>query len=78
MNALAVLFRLLSLLSVAGLAAYLWILSETKKTQNNVFLDKQVRNGTQSYSLQKRLNGKIFRQREVLLMKFLTITNPLA
>jgi len=45
MNALAVLFRLLSLLSVAGLAAYLWILSETKKTQNNVFLDKQVRNG---------------------------------
>ena len=45
MNALAVLFRLLSLLSVAGLAAYLWILSETQKTQNNVFLDKQVRNG---------------------------------
>ena len=45
MNALAVLFRLLSLLSVAGLAAYLWILSETKKMQKNVFLDQQVKNG---------------------------------
>jgi hypothetical protein len=45
MNALAVLFRLLSLLSVAGLAAYLWMLSETKKMQKNVFLDQQVKNG---------------------------------
>lgn len=45
MNALAVLFRLLSLLSVAGLAAYLWMISETKNLQKNVFLDQQVKNG---------------------------------
>ena len=45
MNALAVLFRLLSLFSVAGLAAFLWMTSETKKLQKNVFLDNQVKNG---------------------------------
>jgi hypothetical protein len=45
MNALAVLFRLLSLLSVAGLAAYLWMISETRNLQKNVFLDQQVKNG---------------------------------
>lgn len=45
MNALAVIFRLLSLFSVAGLAAYLWLTSETKKSQKNVFLDEQVKNG---------------------------------
>jgi hypothetical protein len=45
MNALATIFRLLSLLSVAGLAAFLWILSETKKKQKEELLDEQVRNG---------------------------------
>jgi len=45
MNALAVLFRLLSLFSVAGLAAFLWFTSETSKLQKNVFLDDQVKNG---------------------------------
>ena len=45
MNALAVIFRLLSLFSVAGLAAYLWMTSETKKSQKNVSLDEQVKNG---------------------------------
>ena len=45
MNALATIFRLLSLLSVAGLAAFLWVLSETKKKQKEELLDEQVRNG---------------------------------
>lgn len=45
MNALAVIFRLLSLLSVAGLAAYIWISSETQKAQKNNLLDEQVKNG---------------------------------
>ena len=45
MNALATIFRLLSLFSVAGLAAFLWILSETKKKQKEELLDEQVRNG---------------------------------
>ena len=45
MNALAVLFRLLSLFSVIGLAVFLWFTSETKKLQKNVFLDEQVKNG---------------------------------
>ena len=45
MNALAVLFRLLSLFSVAGLAAFLWFLSETRKSQTNVFLENQLENG---------------------------------
>ena len=45
MNALAVLFRLLSLFAVVGLAAYLWMISETKNLQKNVFLDEQVKNG---------------------------------
>lgn len=58
MNALAVLFRLLSLLSVAGLAAYLWILSETKKIQKNVFLDEQVKNGYVILQSQKEAQWK--------------------
>ena len=45
MNALAVIFRLLSLFSVAGLAAFIWISSETKKAQKNELLDEQVKNG---------------------------------
>lgn len=45
MNALATIFRLLSLLSVAGLATFLWVLSETKKKQKEELLDEQVRNG---------------------------------
>jgi len=45
MNALAVLFRLLSLLSLAGLVALLWFTSETKKSQEYDFLDEQVKNG---------------------------------
>ena len=45
MNALAVLFRLLSLFSVAVLAAFLWFLSETRKSQTNVFLENQLENG---------------------------------
>ena len=45
MNALATIFRLLSLFSVAGLAAFLWVLSETKKKQKEELLDEQVRNG---------------------------------
>ncbi len=45
MNALAVLFRLLSLFSVAGLAAFLWFLSETRKSKTNVFLENQLENG---------------------------------
>ena len=45
MNALATIFRLLSLLSVADLAAFLWVLSETKKKQKEELLDEQVRNG---------------------------------
>jgi hypothetical protein len=36
---------LLSLFSVAGLAAFLWFTSETSKFQKNVFLDDQVKNG---------------------------------
>tara|TARA_B110000495_G_scaffold50040_1_gene41893 strand:+ start:596 stop:1951 length:1356 start_codon:yes stop_codon:yes gene_type:complete len=58
MNALAVLFRLLSLLSVAGLAAYLWMLSETKKMQKNVFLDEQVKNGYVILQSQKEAQWK--------------------
>ena len=42
MNALATIFRLLSLLSVAGLAAFLWILSETKKKQKEEDDDHKV------------------------------------
>lgn len=45
MNALAVIFRLLSLFSVAGLAAFIWISSETEKAQKNNLLDDQVKNG---------------------------------
>jgi len=45
MNALAVIFRLLSLFSVAGLAAFIWISSETEKAQKNNLLDEQVKNG---------------------------------
>ncbi|MDG1325853.1 MAG: hypothetical protein P8P49_08800, partial [Opitutales bacterium] len=58
MNALAVLFRLLSLFSVAGLATYLWMLSETKKMQSNVFLDKQVRNGYSILQSEKEAQWK--------------------
>jgi hypothetical protein len=33
------------LFAVVGLAAYLWMISETKNLQKNVFLDEQVKNG---------------------------------
>ena len=42
MNVLAVLFRLLSLLSVAGLAAFLWFKFDTFKKQTNATLDDVV------------------------------------
>ena len=77
MNALAVIFRLLSMFfSVAGLAAFLWITSETKKTQKNEFLDEQVEMVTKSCSQRKRVNGIIFLKRKVLSMKFLKTISP--
>jgi len=45
MNALAVVFRLLSLFSLVGLVAFVWLQWETEKAQKNAFLDEQVSNG---------------------------------
>jgi len=45
MNALAVIFRLLSLFSLVGLAVFIYMGSETEKAQMNAFLDEQVDNG---------------------------------
>ena len=42
MNALAVIFRLLSLLSLVGLAAFLWLQLDTGTNQNESFLDEVV------------------------------------
>ena len=78
MNALAVLFRLLSLFSVAGLAAFLWFLSETRKSQTNVFLENQLENGYLILQSEKKPNGKIFLPKRVVLMKCLMIINQLA
>ena len=58
MNALATIFRLLSLLSVAGLAAFLWVLSETKKKQKEELLDEQVRNGYNILQSEKEAQWK--------------------
>ena len=45
MNALAVIFRLLSLFSLVGLATFVWVQWETEKAKKNAFLDEQVSNG---------------------------------
>ena len=45
MKALAVIFRLLSLFSLAGLATFIWLQWETEKAKKNAFLDEQVSNG---------------------------------
>ena len=45
MNALAVIFRLLGLFSLIGLATFIWLEWETEKAQKNAFLDEQVSNG---------------------------------
>ena len=45
MKALAVIFRLLSLFALVGLAAFIWLQWETEKAQKNAFLDDQVSNG---------------------------------
>ena len=45
MNALAVIFRLLSLFSLVGLATFVWLQWETEKAKKNAFLDEQVSNG---------------------------------
>ena len=42
MNALAVIFRLLSLLSLVGLAAFLWLQLDTGTNQSESFLDEVV------------------------------------
>ena len=45
MKALAVIFRLLSLFTLIGLATFIWLQWETEKAQKNAFLDEQVSNG---------------------------------
>ena len=42
MNALAVIFRLLSLFSVLGLAAFLWLQLDTGTNQTHALLDEVV------------------------------------
>jgi hypothetical protein len=45
MKALAVIFRLLSLFTLVGLATFIWLQWETEKSQKDAFLEEQVSNG---------------------------------
>jgi len=58
MNVLAVLFRLLSLLSVAGLAAFLWFKFDTFKKQTNATLDDVVSDAYNILQVEKEAQWK--------------------
>ena len=58
MNVLAVLFRLLSLLSVAGLAAFLWFKFDTFKKQTNATLDDVVSDAYTILQVEKEAQWK--------------------
>jgi len=72
MIALAVIFRLLSLFSLVGLAVFIWMQWETEKAQKNAFLDEQVSNGyailqSTKEAQWKDISGKKGKFRDVFL-----------
>ena len=58
MNVLAVLFRLLSLLSVAGLVIFLWFKFDTFKKQTNATLDDVVSDAYTILQVEKEAQWK--------------------
>ncbi len=75
MRVLAVLFRLLSLIGVLALVAFLWLKFDTNTKQQVAFLDEVVEDAYQILQSEKEAQWKDISEKEVLLTMFLTQAN---